>query len=263
MQSGGLRTKGISKQSGLDMPLITVVTVVRNGEKTLERTMLSVINQTYPNVEYIVIDGASSDGTVDIIKRYEDQIDYWLSEPDEGIYDAMNKAMDIATGDWIIFMNGGDCFFETTIVNKCIEKMKDKKVLYYGDVYWTVIRKIYCGAFSRFKLAVKNICHQNIFYPKYIYKEYAYQAKYSPLSDYYYNISIYNKVCFRYLDETVAKFEYGGRSTSLKNKAFEKDVLLVILKNLGFFPFLWRIIRTKIVFNYFNRIKANKFTILL
>jgi glycosyltransferase involved in cell wall biosynthesis len=116
MVSGGLRTKGITKQSQPDMPLITVVTVVRNGEKTLEQTILSVINQTYRNVEYIVVDGASTDGTLDIIRTYEDRIDYWMSEPDGGIYYAMNKGIDLAAGEWINFMNSGDWFTEKDIV---------------------------------------------------------------------------------------------------------------------------------------------------
>jgi glycosyltransferase involved in cell wall biosynthesis len=103
MQSGGLRANGITKRSQENMPLIAVITVVRNGEKTLEQTILSAINQTYTNVEYIVVDGASTDGTLDIIRKYDDRIGYWVSEPDEGIYDAMNKGIDLATGEWINF----------------------------------------------------------------------------------------------------------------------------------------------------------------
>ncbi|MBD3842980.1 MAG: glycosyltransferase, partial [Campylobacterales bacterium] len=86
---GGLRTKGYFKKSYEDKPLISIITVVYNGEKYLEETIQSVINQTYDNVEYIIIDGGSNDGTLDIIKKYEDRIDYWVSERDKGIYDAM------------------------------------------------------------------------------------------------------------------------------------------------------------------------------
>jgi len=84
---GGQRTKGHFKKSYEKKPLISVITVVFNGEKYLEETITSVINQTYENVEYIIIDGGSTDGTLDIIKRYEDKIDYWVSEKDNGIYD--------------------------------------------------------------------------------------------------------------------------------------------------------------------------------
>lgn len=108
--SGGLRTKGIKKQSLPGRPLVSVVTVVYNRAQELETTLASVVNQTYGQVEYIIVDGGSTDGTLDIIKKYEDRIDFWISEPDKGIYDAMNKAIDLATGEWINFMNSGDRF---------------------------------------------------------------------------------------------------------------------------------------------------------
>jgi glycosyltransferase involved in cell wall biosynthesis len=97
-------------------PLITIITVVFNGEKFLEETICSVVNQTYDNIEYIIIDGGSTDGTLDIIRKYEKKIDYWISEKDKGIYDAMNKGIEIATGEWINFMNAGDRFLNPFII---------------------------------------------------------------------------------------------------------------------------------------------------
>ena len=134
MFSGGLRTKGITKQSQENQPLITVVTVVRNSEKTLEETILSVINQTYKNVEYIIVDGASTDSTLEVIKKYEDRIDYWISEPDKGIYDAMNKGIDLAAGDWINFMNCGDYFANNNVLEKVFEQKNwDGVDVIYGN----------------------------------------------------------------------------------------------------------------------------------
>ena len=95
--------------------LISVITVCYNAENNLERTILSVLNQTYSNIEYIIIDGGSTDGTIDLIKKYADKITYWQSETDKGIYDAMNKGIQKATGEWINFMNAGDLFSSTTI----------------------------------------------------------------------------------------------------------------------------------------------------
>ena len=99
-------------------PLISIITVVYNGEKFLEKTIQSVINQTYKNIEYIIIDGGSTDGTVDIIKKYEEQIDYWVSERDGGIYDAMNKGIDKANGVGLLFLNAGDYFVGEVLNSK-------------------------------------------------------------------------------------------------------------------------------------------------
>ena len=103
-------------------PLISVVTVSYNAVSTIEQTILSVINQTYPHIEYIIIDGGSTYGTVDIIKKYADKIAYWVSEPDKGIYDAMNKGIKVATGEWINFMNSGDCLYRNDTIEKILNK---------------------------------------------------------------------------------------------------------------------------------------------
>ncbi|MBV4191775.1 glycosyltransferase, partial [Bacteroides fragilis] len=94
-----------------DKPLITVITVCYNAISDIEKTILSVIHQLYSNIEYVIIDGGSVDGTIEIIEKYHDKISYWISESDKGIYDAMNKGVDKATGEWVCFMNAGDTFY--------------------------------------------------------------------------------------------------------------------------------------------------------
>lgn len=102
----------------MNKPLISVITVVRNDVSHIEQTMLSVLNQTYPNVEYIVIDGGSTDGTVDIIMKYADKLAFWVSEPDGGIYPAMNKGASHASGDWVCFINSGDEFADNMVIEE-------------------------------------------------------------------------------------------------------------------------------------------------
>ena len=103
---------------------ITIVTVTYNVESTIEQTISSVIRQTYKNKEYVIIDGASTDGSVDIIRRYDRHISYWVSEADQGIYDAMNKGIDVATGDYILFLGADDAFVADDVLENavsCIE----------------------------------------------------------------------------------------------------------------------------------------------
>ena len=107
---GGLRTKGYSQKSYKNKPLISIITVVFNCEQHLEETIQSVISQTYDNVEYIIIDGGSTDGTLEIIKQYEDKIDYWVSEKDNGISDAFNKGIQKASGEIIGIINSDDWY---------------------------------------------------------------------------------------------------------------------------------------------------------
>ena len=112
---GGLRTKGVIKHSSSVKPLISVITVVLNGDKYLEKAILSINEQTYDNVEYIIIDGGSKDGTLDIIKKYEGLIDFWISEKDNGIYNAMNKGITLSKGDYIGFVGSDDYLYSNTL----------------------------------------------------------------------------------------------------------------------------------------------------
>lgn len=115
---GGLRTQGRFKHSLPDKPLVSVLIVVFNGVQFLEQTIQSVINQDYDNIEFIVIDGGSTDGTQKVIKQYEHAIDYWISEPDHGISDAFNKAVLLSSGDFLNFQGAGDFLAAGDVVSR-------------------------------------------------------------------------------------------------------------------------------------------------
>ena len=231
MISGGLRIKGIEKKSTLGKPLITVVTVVYNGATTLEQTIQSVVNQSYDNKEYIIIDGASTDGTLDIIKKYEDKIDYWQSEPDEGIYDAMNKGLACAKGDFLIFIGADDLIFSPNTLNACSQMMSDKTKNYYGDVYLNEHRFIYDYKFSKIKLCCRNICHQAIFYSKKTYKKRKFETQYKIYADWAYNLESWNEG-FEYIPQTVCIFNELG-SSQKGDETFLKDKKMLIQNNFG------------------------------
>jgi glycosyltransferase involved in cell wall biosynthesis len=113
-------------------PKLSVITIVYNNVKDIERTMLSVLNQTYPNIEYILIDGASKDGTKDIIYKYKSRLAQFISEPDKGIYDAMNKGLSLATGDYVLFMNSGDEIYAPVTVAEVFDTAAAADI-YYGE----------------------------------------------------------------------------------------------------------------------------------
>jgi glycosyltransferase involved in cell wall biosynthesis len=165
---GGLREKGFKKTAGPGEPLVSVVTVVFNAAEIIEKTMLSIIRQTYKNIEYIIVDGASTDGTLDIIRKYEDKIDYWISEPDKGIYDAMNKGINLATGGWALFMNAGDWFYADTVIQEFIDVNPDRVKNYYGDnIYFKAnISYIFTARINSRRDFLKHntFSHQAVFY---------------------------------------------------------------------------------------------------
>jgi glycosyltransferase involved in cell wall biosynthesis len=113
-------------------PKLSVITIVYNNVKDIERTMLSVLGQTYTNIEYIVVDGLSADGTLDVIGKYREQISTLISEKDKGIYDAMNKGLAAATGDYVLFMNSGDELYANNTVEKVFATEPNADI-YYGE----------------------------------------------------------------------------------------------------------------------------------
>ena len=117
-------------------PKISIISITYNAAKWLERTILSILSQSYPNIEYILIDGASTDGTVDMIREYAPGIAFWTTEPDHGLYDAMNKGLRHATGDYVWFINAGDTLPNADTVQRMVTKISKCRVLpdvVYGE----------------------------------------------------------------------------------------------------------------------------------
>ena len=214
-------------------PRVTIVTVCKNAVDTIEKTIKSVVTQSYPNIEYIIIDGASTDGTQGIIKNYENQLAHFQSEPDKGIYDAMNKGNEIATGDWINFMNAGDYFYDENAVGKIISHVETQNFVSLR------VKLLYCDVFvqrnnelniRKHKLIFQyglynNICHQAVFYnlKKLGILQFDTQYKISADFDFLLKLATKEKGRFyQYIPEPLVVYQSGGLSENQALKALEE-----------------------------------------
>lgn len=221
----------------------SIITVSYNAVQSIEETILSVINQNYNNIQYIIIDGLSNDGTMEIITKYQSKISHIISEPDKGIYDAMNKGMKVADGDFVLFLGADDHLISNTILSEITKYLNtNHDSIWYGNVYRPFRNDLYCGEFNKFKLAVKNIPHQGIFYPKNIYKNKNYEMKYRLFADYHYNISLFSKYSFKYINKTISYFNDTASSATQKDINFEKERKKIISSNLGYLPYYYSFI---------------------
>nr|WP_305888590.1 glycosyltransferase family 2 protein [Methylomonas sp. SURF-2] len=212
-------------------PRVSIGIVVYNGVAHIGSALRSVVNQDYKNIEIIVVDGGSSDGTLNILEEFSQYLTVKISEPDLGIYDAMNKVCSLATGDWLIFLGCDDVLLNT--IDKVVMKMNSPDVVYYGDVIFGSTGAFYGGEFSKRRLLKMNICHQALFYPKSIYKSYLYDLKYKWLADYALNIKLFGLgVPFFYTNVMVSIYNDKGGS-SQGDADFEKARLSLIRSAFG------------------------------
>lgn len=196
LAEGGIRLQGGFKSRDVNKkPLITVLTVVFNGAETLERTILSVINQSYDNVEFIIIDGGSTDKTLDIIRKYDHAIDYWVSEPDQGIYDAFNKAVSCASGDWICFLGADDFLWGDEVLDKLVPKLlitsQNLKLVYCRVAIVNALQQLIYITGEAWHLAkpklrtLMSIPHQGLFYRRSWFEQYGlFDTTYKIAGDY-------------------------------------------------------------------------------
>lgn len=166
---------------------ISVITVVYNGAKTIERAIKSVLEQSYENIEYIIIDGLSSDGTQQIVMQYKDSIAYFISEKDAGIYDAMNKGIGYATGDYIIFINSDDSLLKDSL-EQCVEYLSNDIDILYGDVYFVrednVKNRIKGELKDMEDIIYHGICHQAVLAKTELLKSNHFDLNYKIAADY-------------------------------------------------------------------------------
>lgn len=220
----------------MDKPLISVITVSYNAMDTIEETILSVINQTYSRIEYIIIDGGSTDGTLDIIKKYDDQISFWVSEPDKGIYDAMNKGILASKGDFLFFLGADDIII--TEFSSVIHNFTSRQI-FYGMIKQKSDGQVVSAHFNRFSLVRKNIPHQAIFYPRNVFDHLTYNLKYKLYADWLLNIQCFSlKIPCRYIGQLIVLYNDCGLSGKQHDDIFIKEFGSIIRQYLGVIPFI-------------------------
>jgi len=169
------------------MKKLSIITINRNNSAGLRKTIESVVSQTFTDYEYIVIDGASTDDSVDVIGKYADKIHYWVSESDNGIYNAMNKGIEQAKGEYIQFLNSGDWFYSDKVLNEVFGTVRTEDiiygdaVLYKNDLQFTNF--IYPAKLTAFYLINWMICHQAIFHKRTLFQYRNYNEKYKIVAD--------------------------------------------------------------------------------
>jgi glycosyltransferase involved in cell wall biosynthesis len=213
-------------------PLLSVITIVYNNKQLIESTILSVLNQEYKNIEYIIVDGGSTDGTVKIIKKYKDDIAVLISEPDGGIYDAMNKGIKLATGEWVNFMNAGDAFYSNKTCNIVANEIKTTATdIIYGDF-------IAINHLNNTELLIKAkplsaiykgmiFCHQSVFIKRKLISNYPFDTKYIIAADYNQILSLYHaKAKFYSINTPISRISIHGTSYSNTKTIIEKMKIL-------------------------------------
>lgn len=213
------------------MKKFSIITINLNNRERLKKTIESVVNQTCKDFEYLIIDGGSTDGSVDVIKAYADQIDYWISEPDKGIYNAMNKGILKATGEYCNFMNSGDCFHQKDVLEKVLpdtnydiiwgKSLKGNDPVPKGHPYFDVSLLLFAKGGA--------ICHQATFIKRMLFDSNLYDEQLKIVSDwkFFIDVLIFKNCTFKNIDAIVANFDDTGISwTNEKATNDEREMVL-------------------------------------
>jgi glycosyltransferase involved in cell wall biosynthesis len=225
------------------MPLFTIITVTYNAESFIETSIKSVLSQTFNDYEYIIIDGGSTDTTVNIIKQYDQRITRFISEADEGIYDAMNKGLNIASGNYILFVGADDLLNDENVLNDIAKELAGNNFDFIsGNVVYNTGRK-FLSKFS-FKMLLNNtVHHQSIFYHRSLFSNFRYDTAFKLIADYELNIRLYRNrktLKYKFIDRTISICYASGASRTQLSRARRETnrIRLKVLGNRSFF-FEW------------------------
>jgi glycosyltransferase involved in cell wall biosynthesis len=210
-------------------PKFTIITPAYNVQDRIESCILSVANQSYKNIEHLIIDGLSTDDTLSIVKNYSNKHPHihWISEKDNGIYDAMNKGVSMSNGEWILFLGSDDVFYDKYILGNILAQNNIEELdVLYGNVIWGDSGNIYDGKFSQLKIMKINICHQAIFFRKQIFEKLGeFETKYKVCADWVFNMKWMNDddIKKKYVDFVISKYNTEGLSSRLRDEEFIED----------------------------------------
>ncbi len=224
---------------------VSIITIVYNGKATIKDTICSILSQTYNNIEYIIIDGGSNDGTLEIVKNYGDRINALISEPDQGIYDAMNKGIALATGDVVGILNSDDYYIDEFAIEKIVKAFEEKEVnSVFADLVYIgrndsdkIVRKYDSSQFSSDKFAYGWApAHPTFFVKRNVYRKYGMfrtDLKIAADFDLLVRFLYTYKISYYYLQETIIKMRIGGVSTSLSSIWINNIETLKVCKENG------------------------------
>ncbi|MEG1563742.1 MAG: glycosyltransferase family 2 protein [Bacteroides sp.] len=237
-------------------PHFTIVTVTYNCEKLIEKTLQSVLSQQMVDYEYILIDGQSTDSTMQIVDKYRNRITTVVSEPDSGIYDAMNKAVRLAQGKWVLFLNAGDLFCSKTILTTVYQATKSINAeVVYGDI------KIWKGKKLTLKKAKEpcniqrmHFCHQSAFTKRSLLTASPFNLKYKFSADFdFYKKCYYKSTVFVHISHPIAIYDMNGLSNQQRVRGLNENLKIVLHQDKGFKKLLFLV---KLLF-VINRVRCS------
>lgn len=219
-------------------PFISIIIPTKNSERYIKNCLTSILAQTFDDYEIIIKDAQSSDDTLKIIKSFNDERIKLFSEADSGIYDAMNKGIKVARGNWLYFLGSDDEIHNNSVFKNIFEFLNSSSsmivygnVVVNGDAGWALDGQIYDGNFSKCKIIAKNICHQSIFYHKKVFEKMGlYDTNYPICADHEFNIRSCSIFKFEFINIIVANFKGGGLSSHSDN-TFVSDFHSIVLKH--------------------------------